>query len=512
MDELERARIRVYLNDPSGRGERLVESEPPRNVDVGAWAFRVDVKGPAPEARPFETDTPGFLYWQLASALDRGKRLWSRLLPSGRWVPGDVLPAVPLAGEDLNAYYDRRALRFFRDVDPESGTVVHSGDSVDIATHEQGHAVLDGVRPDLWDAPHFEAAAFHEAFGDLASIFVALAEPPVSSAVVGETGGEPSRSNLVSRLAEELGAAVRRRYGEDATMPRALRDAVNAFRYAEPKTLPDAAPASELSAEPHSFCGVMTGACWDVLVLLFRRNGLEDRSEALSAAAGTLAAYASGAVETSPSGADFFGRFARRLVREADSAGDAAAPEIAETLFRRRLLASPAVPRELDPDEDRGVFAPDAGEPIPPALSAAIEARLPPGPRGEIVKLSMRRSAAPPGTRVLRGRRRRDLHLRGTEYGPADGAAVEISDAFALAFSEAGFLRASRMHPATPRDADDARAFVRFLARRRAIADEVEAAAPTSRLVREGKSHAVVEEEDGIRRVRRVWIEKEGNP
>jgi hypothetical protein len=382
---------------------------------------------------------------------------------------------------------------------------------VDIATHEQGHAVLDGVRPDLWDAPHFEVSAFHEAFGDLASIFVALAEPPVSAAVVGETGGEPSRSNLVSRLAEELGAAVRRRYGEDATMPRALRDAVNTFRYADPKTLPDSAPASELSAEPHSFCSVLTGACWDLLVLLFRRSPLENRSEALSAAAGTLAAFAAAATETAPSGADFFGRFARRVVREADAAQNPAAPEMAEALFRRRLLASPAVPRELDPDDDRRVLAPGDGEPIPPDLAAAIAARLPPGPRGEIVKLSMRRSAAAPNARVLRGRRRRDLFLRGTEYGPADGAAVEISDSFALAFSEAGFLRASRMHAASARDADDARAFVRFLARRRAIADEVEAAVPTPRLVREGKSHAVVKEVDGVRRVRRMWIE-EGKP
>jgi hypothetical protein len=511
MDELERARIRVFRNDPSGRGETLADTAPPLHVDEGPWAFRIE--GRAPEPKPFATDTPEFLYWQLASALDRGKRLWGRRLSHGGWVPGDVLPAVPLAGEDLNAYYDRRALRFFRDVDPQSGAIVHSGDSVDVATHEQGHAVLDGVRPDLWDAPHFEVAAFHEAFGDLASIFVALAEPPVSGAVVGETSGEPARSNLVSRLAEELGAAVRRRYGDDATAPRALRDAVNTFRHVDPRTLPDTAPASALSAEPHSFCNVLTGACWDLLVALFHRNGLENRAEALSAAAETLAVYAAAAAETAPSGADFFARFARRIVREADAAQDPSAPELAERLFRRRLLSAPGVPRELDSDEDRGVLAPDDGEPIPPALAAAITARLPPGPHGEIVKLSMRRRAAAPSPRVLRGRRRRDLVLRGTEYGPADGAAVEISDSFALAFSETGFLRASRMHSASSRDADDARAFVRFLARRRAIADEVEAGRlepdATPRLVREGKSHAVIREGDGVRRMRRLWIAKE---
>ncbi len=110
---------------------------------------------------------------------------------------------------------------------------------------------------------------------------------------------------------------------------------------------------------------------------------------------------------------------------------------------------------------------------------------------------------------MLRGRRPRDLVLRGPEYGPADGAAVELSDSFALAFSDRGFLRASRTHAATDADADDARAFVRHLARRRAIADDRESASATPRLVRARKSHAVFIEEDGVRRLRRIWIAKE---
>ncbi len=504
MDELERARIRVYRNDPAGRGERLVASDPPRFADEGDWGFRVE--GRAPEPKPYPPDTGEFLYWQLASALERGKRLWQGLRPGGRWVPGAVLPAVPVAGDDLNAYYDRRALRFFRARDARTGAVVQSGDSVDVAAHEQGHAVLDALRPDLWDAPHFEVAAFHEAFGDLAAIFVALAEPPLASRVVEETGGDPARSNLVSRLAEELGGAVRDRYGEDAAMPRSLRDAANDFRYADPKTLPDSAPASALSAEPHSFCNVMTGAGWDLLVALFRAGPESDRVGALRNAAAALARLAVAAAEAAPSGADFFGRVARRLVRAARDAGAASAPEIVRALVARRLLSTSDVGEELTPDADRAIFLPDDGGPMPAPLRAAIEARLPPARDGEIVALASRGSGRP---RLLRGRRRRDLVLHGSEYGPADGAAVELSDSFALAFEGSGLLRASRFHPASERDADDARAFVRFLARRRAIADETEGRAATRMLARDGKSHAVVREEDGIRRLRRVWIAEE---
>ena len=242
MDETERARIRVFLNDPAGRGETAGvvgrrRSRPRR--DRGAFGSRARRPNPEPTPRTRPSSCTG----SSSSALERGKRLWSERAPGdGEWIPGPVLPAQPSAGTDLNAYYDRKALRFFRDVDAKTGEVVQSGDSADVVTHEQGHAILDALRPDLWDAPHFEVAAFHEAFGDLAAIAVALATPRLADAVDAETRGEPGRSNLVSRLAEELGGAVRGRFGEDAALPGSLRDAVNAFRYADPQTLPDDGP------------------------------------------------------------------------------------------------------------------------------------------------------------------------------------------------------------------------------------------------------------------------------
>ena len=504
MDESERARIRVFLNDPESRGQRLVSEDAPVDTERGPWGFHVEGRAPAPGA--YEPDTPESLYWQVSSALDLGKKLWTERLPSGQWIPGAVLPAYPAAGTDLNAYYDRKALRFFKEVDAKTGQLVEAGDSTDIVTHEQGHAILDAVRPDLWDAPHFEVAAFHEAFGDFAAILVGLAQPSLVDAVLGDTKGDPARSNLVSRLAEELGAAVRDKYGPDAALPGSLRDAVNEFRYVDPKTLPDDAPARELSAEPHSFCRVMTGAFWDALVVLFHSSAFPTAAANLTAAAGSLARHAVAAAETAPLGADFFGAVARRIVREARSTSNDAAQSIAEALYRRGLLASPDVPDELSPDEDRSVPAPPPDEPVPAAVAQAIAARLPPAKDGEILT---RRRAGAPGDRRLRGRRRRDLFLHGPEYGPADGAAVEISDSFTLDFGETGFLRASRVRGAGTDDEEDARAFVRFLARMRRIAETTDALPDSRALAYQRKTHAVVREEDGVRRVRRVWIAKE---
>jgi hypothetical protein len=511
VNETDSARIRIFLNDPAGRGDRLAESPPPEKTEAGPWGFRVE--GTAPVPRAYEPDTREFLYWQLSSALERGKRLWARRIPApGVWIPGPVLPAVAAAGQDLNAYYDRKALRFFRDVDAKTGRIVQAGESPDVVTHEQGHAILDAIRPDLWDAPHFEVAAFHEAFGDLAAIFVALAEPVLADRALKETRGDPARSNLVSRLAEELGAAVRVRWGADAALPGALRDAVNTFTYTDPKGLPDMAPAQSLSAEPHSFCRVLTGACWDVLVAIFRATAGPDRSAALVRACERTAVLAVAAAETAPSGADFFGRFARRIVREQRTAGDPAlAPALADAFFQRGLLASPEVPAELFPDQDPGVAAPPEGEGPSPALVRAIETRLGPARDGELLLLGTR-GAEPGRTNVLRGRRRQDLFLHGAEYGPADGAAVEISDAFALGFTEAGLLAASRVHRAEDRDANDARAFVRFLARHRRIAQIRSTPSDSQQLARAGHSHAVVLEADGVRRLRRAWIARKETP
>jgi len=487
MDEASAARIRVFLNDPAGRGEKPVPSVPPRETERSPWGFRVE--GPAPLPGEYEPDTPEFLHWQMAAALERARALWSRLLPeAGEWVPGPVLPAVPVAGEGLNAFYDRRALRFFRGENPATGEPVHSGESPDIVAHEAGHAVLDSVRPDLWDAPHFEAAAFHEAFGDLASILVAFDEPALVRAVTEETRGELQISNLVSRVAEELAAAAHARFGPGVALPDALRDAVNGFSYTGPAGLPSSAPPEALSAEPHSFCRVLTGACWDVLVALYRAFGGGEgdaprNEEALARAAGETGRLFAEASLSAPAGADFFQRVARRMVRA--SAGDPATAERVAESLRRRGLAPP------DARDGEGA--------APPGLIRAALQRLPGEEEGEFLTRASRRE------RALRGRRKRDLFLHGPEYGPADGAAVEISDSFSLRFGDEGFVTASAVYPAGREDEQDARAWVRFLAERGAIAPAGDGSGPLE-LFGRGMSHAVVAEEDGVRRLRRVWV------
>ena len=490
MDEASRARIRVFLNDPAARGQLAVPAEPPLETERHPWGFRVE--GKRPPARPYEPDTPEFLYWQITSALARGRALWTRFLPAGgTWIPGPVLPSIPVSGEGLNAYYDRKALHFFRGENSATGAVVHSGDSSDVVVHEQGHAVLDAIRPDLWDAPHFEVAAFHEAFGDVSSILVALAEPDLARAALEETKGTLDHSNLVSRLAEELAAAVVARFGRDAALPDSLRDAVNPFRYRAPRSLPDEAPADSLSREPHSFCRILTGAWWDALVSLYeaddasRSEDAGDRAAALRRATDGLARTTAVAAEDAAVAAAFLQRFAAALVAAAESEESAAL--LSEALSARGLAPSPVPVRAAMEPEPLATRALDA---VRRELGASLEDEL-----------LVRR----PHKGGLAGRRPRDLFLHGREYGPADGAAVEISDSFAVEVAATGYVTASRVEHAGDDEEEDAREFVRTLARRGRIADGA-ARTDASTLFREGRSHFVARERDGVRRLRRAWI------
>jgi hypothetical protein len=43
-----------------------------------------------------------------------------------------------------------------------------------VVCHELGHAILDALKPQLFNVASTEAGAFHEAFGDISAILCAL--------------------------------------------------------------------------------------------------------------------------------------------------------------------------------------------------------------------------------------------------------------------------------------------------------------------------------------------------
>src|SRR5919198_707147 len=276
-----RGMINAWEDDPGAgakpSGGQILQSPFPFLRDQ-PYPTRIVNPPSAPEAKPHPPGTAEFRYWAAAEALRRGSDFWGALVPGTSWEVGAILPVDLDFGVDLKPFYDRVGLNFFHS--RAAGRTVFSGESPDIVCHELGHALLDSFKPQLFDAASIEVAAFHESFGDMSAILSALQLSSVREGVLAETGGVLRRSSRLSRLAEQLGWAIRQSV-PSAVEPDCLRNAVNTFFYRDPDTLPTTAPATSLSSEPHSFSRVFTGAFFEGLAGMLATTNSRDEAALL---------------------------------------------------------------------------------------------------------------------------------------------------------------------------------------------------------------------------------------
>ena len=292
----------------------------------------------APAPADYDIATSDFRYWSMAEAAARGAAFWRPLLPPGtNWQVGDTLNLLVDEGEDFNAFYDRRALNFFHGT--TGGRTYFSCESPDIVCHEQGHAILDALRPELFDAGTIEAAAFHEAFGDMSALLVSLQLPSMRRAVLAETGGDLSRNSRLSRLAEQLGFAIRQ-VNPSAADADCLRNASNKFFYTNPETLPSDAPATSLSSEPHSFSRVFTGAFLEILAGGLRQAASNPGESDVQAVSLDLAKLLIAGVLAAPVVPEFMSQIAASIIA-ADASAGGKYGDVLKSAFVRRGILSP---------------------------------------------------------------------------------------------------------------------------------------------------------------------------
>jgi hypothetical protein len=205
---------------------------------------------------------------------------------------GNELAVIPHAGEGKNAYYARwnQSVSFYSFDSRPLKRRVHTSVSSDVVSHETGHAILDGLKPEWGKTFDRETKATHEAFGDCAAMLLALSRPENRSQALEQTGGDLRTDNCISSIAEEFGEAVRLA-NRDPNDDRAyLRNANNTFQYRPPSELPRNGSREELSAEPHSFCQVFTRGFYNGVVNVYEANlarGMEPDA-ALSEAADVM--------------------------------------------------------------------------------------------------------------------------------------------------------------------------------------------------------------------------------
>ncbi len=251
----------------------------------------------------FGDDADEFLYWQCREAALRALDLWEAIdHPLTAWQSGQALRLIQKTpGQaELNAFYNRNSLSFFEVTG--GGETYRSGASTDVVAHEAGHAFLDAIRPDLWDAMFGEQGAFHEAFGDCIAILTALEDTPTRQLLI--AGNLLRQDNFVEATAEDLshGIAALIDPNHNAAVP---RKAFNTHQWALPSSLPITGGPGALINEVHSLGMIFSGCFYDTLTNIF--TAAADQSEAgLLAASRVAGRLLAAATRTAPLQSRFF--------------------------------------------------------------------------------------------------------------------------------------------------------------------------------------------------------------
>jgi len=267
------ARALIWKQDPSVAEIGIRKVFLPGNILPGPRDARITNGVPgippvSPNAMGDFVQTPGtdafdavHTFAVVRQTLTMYQRALNKPLP-WQWNTGgntDPLNVFPHGLPDTrNAFYSRtqKALKFgdFPGVPPTSPRIFTCR-SLDIVSHEAGHAVLDGLKPAwiLFGNPP-QTGGLHESFGDLTAIFLALSQLDQVEAIIAQTKANLHDKTFLADLAEQFGLALGK--------PNGLRNADNDFKL------------SQVGTEVHAISQVFTGAIYDILadIFVFERN------------------------------------------------------------------------------------------------------------------------------------------------------------------------------------------------------------------------------------------------
>jgi hypothetical protein len=161
------------------------------------------------------------------------------------------------------------------------GQTVFTCLSHDIIVHETTHAVVDGIREYFMEPTNIDVAAFHEAFADLAALFVHFSHQEVLVDTLQKTGGRlfdyklrgeaDAASGSAPVIQSQLGTenpliALATQFGEAAGRQCSLRSALGT-----PVT-PEGAKQILTTSEPHERGSILVAAVFDAYFTVYGRR------------------------------------------------------------------------------------------------------------------------------------------------------------------------------------------------------------------------------------------------
>ena len=229
----------------------------------------------------------------------------------------------------IGAFYSRtqKALKFgdfIKPGEPPTSPRAFMCRSLDIVSHEAGHAVLDGLQPSwilIGNPP--QTGGLHESFGDLTAIFLALSQLDQVDAIIAQTKADLHDKTFLADLAEQFGLALGK--------PNGLRNADNDFKL------------SEVGTEVHAISQVFTGAIYDILadIFTFERNPAQQDDAAVLYAVGQYAcSLVLRAIKQAPATAATFAHVANLMLQIAAADGK---PVQYRTFIRNRFTVREVV-------------------------------------------------------------------------------------------------------------------------------------------------------------------------
>ncbi|MFQ5787176.1 MAG: hypothetical protein ACE5H1_04275 [Thermodesulfobacteriota bacterium] len=246
----------------------------------------------------------------------------------------DPLEVYPHANKGKRAFYERalKAIKF-EYFFPVGFEPIFTCRSLDVVSHETGHAVLDSLKPNWGSSepgsnPPPQIGALHESFGDLTSIFYILSQFDQVEYIIAQTKSDLHyQKNILATWSEQLEFIP----GFDGP-----RNADNDLKL------------SEVGNEVHKLSQVFTGAVYDTLADVFsstRDSRLRHDSETLYLAGQYMLKLILNAIISSPDSEVTFADVAKEMIKIAEEEGNSDYVRFIQNNFRvREVLTEEAEP------------------------------------------------------------------------------------------------------------------------------------------------------------------------